>query len=90
MGAFLTAILMSFAGRVFTALGVSFVSYKGLDALQSKFLQWVGNSLNSVPADALNLFYLAGGGIFLNWLFGAYAFVVAAKSVGFLASVLKK
>lgn len=69
LGSVLTGVLMSVAGKLITALGVGFVSYAGLSLLQNKFAGWLQTQMGAIPADALQIFYIAGGGVVLNWLF---------------------
>lgn len=86
----ITAVLMSAAGKIMSALGIAFVSYKGVEALQERFAGWMLQQIGSIPADALNIFYLAGGGIFLNWIFGAIAFSASVKGASKLTAIMKK
>lgn len=83
----LTAILTTFAGRLLMALGISIVTYTGFDLLQQKFIDLAMNSLGSVSVSALQLFWIAGGGVALNWLCGAFAFVGTWSSVSRIASI---
>ena len=65
LGSVLTGVLMSVAGKLITALGVGFVSYAGLNLLQNKFAGWLQTQMGAIPADALQIFYIAGGGVAL-------------------------
>lgn len=85
----LTSVLMSFAGKIIMALGLSVISYTGFDFMQSRFINWFEQSLGSFPADALQIFYIAGGGVALNWFFGAFTFIVSLKSLSYLGTVFK-
>jgi len=90
MGTMLTSALMSFTGKLIAALGVGFVSYTGIDYLQSKFAAWILQQLGNFPADALQIFYIGGGGVFLNWIFGAIAFIASIKATSHLTATMKK
>lgn len=82
-------LLTTIIGRLLLALGVSVVSYKGADALQQRFVGLMRNNLTQLPPEALQLFYLAGGGVALNWIFGATAFAVSLTAVSRISSVFK-
>lgn len=89
-GTLLTSVLMTAAGKIISALGVGFVSYTGLDYIQGRFASWISTQLGSFPADALQIFYIAGGGVALNWFFGAFAFVASLKATSHLTASLRK
>lgn len=89
IGQLLTSVLMNTTGRILAALGVGFVSYAGLNLLQNKFVSWMQEQLGFFPLDALQIFYIAGGGVFLNWIFGAVTFIATLKSAGRLTAAIK-
>ena len=89
IGSILTGVLMTTAGKIMTALGLSFISYAAVNTLQSQFASWLATSVSNFPADALQIFYIAGGGVVLNWFFGALTFIAALKSTAHLSAVLK-
>ncbi len=89
-GTLITSVLMTVAGRVIAALGLSFVSYVGLNELQEMFLRAVSDQIGGIPADALQIAYIAGFGLCLNWVFGAFAFVVSLKSLSKLSAGIGK
>lgn len=86
----ITAVLMTVAGRVVAALGLSFVSYVGLNELQGYLLQVVAANLGGIPSDALQLLYIAGLGVCLNWIFGTFAFIASIRSMSKLSAGLSK
>lgn len=90
IGGMMTAVLMSVAGKLITALGVGFVSYAGLDYMQGKFTNWLLNHMGSIPADILQIFYIFGGGVVLNWIFGAVTFIATVKGTSHLTASLRK
>ena len=89
-GTLILSGLMSFAGKMITAFGLGFSSYVGLDLMQDKFVSWLTQQLGYFPADALSMFYMAGGGVVLNYLFGAIAFIATIKTTSHLTATLKK
>lgn len=90
IGTMLTGVLMTFAGKIIAALGIGFVSYAGIDYMQTRFASWISQQLGNFPADAVQIFYMAGGGVFLNWIFGAIAFIASIKATSHLTSTMKK
>lgn len=82
--------LMSFTGKIITAFGIGFISYTGLDYMQGKFANYIQSQLGSFPIDALQIFYMAGGGVVLNWLFGAISFVATIKTTSHLTTTFRK
>lgn len=87
LATFLTSIFMTFAGRIVAAFGFTVVSYAGLAALQQKFISMLRDNINGVPADALALFYMAGGGVALNWFLGCTTFVIGLTAISKIGSV---
>lgn len=85
----LTAVLITTAGKIMTALGLCFIVYQGLDTLQGYFLSVVNKQLGQFTNDALQLFYLGGGGEVLNWVFSGYAFALSIKSTSKLTARFK-
>lgn len=84
----LTGVLMTAAGRIISALGFSVVSYAGLDSMQSYFIREVSSALGSLPQDGLQILYIGGFGVVLNWIFGAFSFVVTLKSLKKLSTII--
>ena len=81
----LQGLLKWFGGSILTALGVSFVTYKGfqwgLDSLKDYF----SRSVDSLSADAYQLFMMAGGGYAAGIIFGAFAFNVTLSAASKLS-----
>lgn len=90
LGAMIMALLMNSFGKIVTALGVSFVTYQGLDLLQHKFTNYLTTQIGSLSYGVAQLFFMVGGGVFLNWIFGAFAFVAAIKATSKLTASYKK
>ena len=89
-GKLITSVLMTVAGKVITALGLSFVSYVGLNEIQGFLLSHVQTQIGGIPSDAMNLAYIAVIGVCLNWIFGTFAFVVSLKSLSKLSASISK
>ena len=45
--------------------------------------------MNNVPPEVLQIFYLAGGGVALNWIFGATSFALGLSAVSKVGSIFK-
>lgn len=70
-GTFLISLLRPALAKILTSLGFSVVSIVGMNALLAQLKTSLTSSFNSLPADALNLFLLGGGGTALGIVFGA-------------------
>jgi hypothetical protein len=66
------AIISNVVARVLLALGVSFVSYVGLDALLNAAYSQIKDLFFLLEPKALNLFGLAGIDTAMNYIFSAY------------------
>lgn len=73
--------LRGLLGQIIAALGLTAVSYVGMDMLIERFKTEIMTALSAVPAGMLQLFYLAGGGVILNIFFGCLAFAVSFKTL---------
>lgn len=85
----ITSVLMNTTGKVMSALGVGFVSYKGLDTMQQKFVGLLMDKLDDLPQAALQLIYIVGIGEYLNYMLSGYAFALTIKSTTHLTARLK-
>lgn len=86
----LLPMLLSVAGRIFTALGLTAITYVGLDVLVGRFKNEIFNSVSGAPQAVLQFFYLSGGGVVLNIFFGALTFILTFKSMTKLGTSLGK
>lgn len=77
LSAWLAAMVQPLLARILTAIGFSVVSVVGMNAMLNQLRQYFVTSVNSLPADVLNLFLIAGGGTAAGILFGAIAVRVA-------------
>ena len=85
---FLTALIPSLINaltylfvRFIAAIGLTAISFVGLDMLIREFKEEIKQLLMNVPNGALQLFYIGGGGVVLNILFGCLTFFVTFKSM---------
>nr|WP_107831972.1 DUF2523 family protein [Neisseria subflava] len=85
----ITGVLMSVAGRILTAVGLSFISVTGLNTLQSYFINEISRSIGGFPDEALQILYIAGFGVILNWIFGAFSFVISLKGFKKLSTIIQ-
>lgn len=86
----MTAVLMNTTGKVMSALGIGFVSYKGLDTMQQRFVSMLIDKLDDVPQAALQLIYIVGVGEYLNYMLSGYAFALTIKTTTHLTAGLKR
>jgi len=64
-------VLASYVGRVLLALGMTFVTYKGLNVATDSLVNMIKSSYSGLPSDALNLLsYL--------WIDRALSLIVSA------------
>lgn len=71
---FLIGLVGSLVGRVLASLGMSVVTIVGVEAAIGAAKNMLVSSVVALPADLMNLFLLAGGGIALNLILGAISF----------------
>ena len=86
----LGTFISTYGGRLLAALGISVISYKGISSLQSQFVNYLTSQFSNMPSEVLQIFYLAGGGVALNYIFGASAFAFGLMSVTKIGSVFKR
>lgn len=67
------------------AFGVSIVTYVGFDMVIDGLKNQIISNMGAVPAGAIQIFYIAGGGVVLNIMFGMLAFVVTFKTLSKLS-----
>ncbi len=86
----LTAVLTTVAGKIMAAFGLSFVTYVGVNELQQQLLSYVTNQIGGISDDALQILYITGLGVCLNWIFGTFTFIASLKSFSKLSAVMSK
>ena len=79
------ALLKWFGGSILTALGVSFVTYKGFEWGLSQLRGYMAESIGGMPSDAYEIFMIAGGGYAIGIVFGAFAFNVTLAAASKLS-----
>lgn len=89
-GQLITSVLMTVAGRIIAAFGLSFVSYVGMNEIQQFLMDAISAQIGGFPDEALQIVMIAGLGVMLNWIFGAFAFVVSVKSLSKLSTIVSQ
>ncbi|WP_323884911.1 DUF2523 family protein [Aeromonas caviae] len=79
--AFGSLVAGNFVARILLALGVSFVSYQGLDAILSLATAEVHGLLSGLPSMALGLLGLARIDLCINLVLSGYAARLAMMAV---------
>lgn len=70
-GTFLLSLVTPLLGRILFSLGFSVVTIAGMTAVVSQVRDMFITQVNSMPADMLNLFLFAGGGVGFGMIMGA-------------------
>jgi hypothetical protein len=73
IGTWLLAMMQPLIARILTVLGLSVVTITGFDVVVDTLKARLVSSVNSLPADLLNIFLLAGGGVGLSMICSAIA-----------------
>lgn len=71
LGTWLLAMMQPLLAKILVSLGFSVVTMVGLDAVFTQLKGTLSNGIGGLPADALQLFLLAGGGQALGIVLGA-------------------
>lgn len=87
LGMLLTSVFTTLVGKIFAALGLSVITYMGATAIQQQLISGLQNQMNGIGAASAQIFYMAGGGIALNWFLGAASFALTFKAVSKLGTV---
>lgn len=86
----LSALITTYGGRLLAALGISAITYKGADIVQAQFINYLISEIGRMPSEVLQIMYLAGFGVALNWLFGGISFAISLMSITKIGSIFKK
>lgn len=84
----LTSVLTTVAGKIMSAVGLSFITYVGLDALQNQLMQAVSQQVGGLTDDSLQVLYILGIGVCLNWIFGTFTFIASLKTMSKLSAIM--
>ena len=84
----LTSVLTTVAGKIMSAVGLSFITYVGLDALQNQLMQAVSQRVGGLTEDSLQVLYILGIGVCLNWIFGTFTFIASLKTMSKLSAIM--
>ncbi|WP_373699942.1 DUF2523 family protein [Neisseria dentiae] len=87
-GTLITSVLMSVAGRIMTAIGLSFVTVTGFQVLQEYFVSQMIEHIGGFPNDVLQIAYIMGFGVMLNWIFGTFTFIATVKGFKKLSTTI--
>lgn len=85
-----TSVLTTVAGKIALALGLSAISYTGLSYLQQQLVNNLVSQMSAAPLASLQVFYIGGGGVALNWILGAVAFLTTFNSAAKLGSIFRQ
>ena len=84
----LTSVLTTVAGKIMSAVGLSFITYVGLDPLQNQLMQAVSQQVGGLTEDSLQVLYILGIGVCLNWIFGTFTFIASLKTMSKLSAIM--
>ena len=84
----LTSVLTTVAGKIMSAVGLSFITYVGLDALQNQLMQAVSQQVGGLTEDSLQVLYILGRGVCLIWIFGTFTFIASLKTMSKLSAIM--
>lgn len=73
IGIWLLSMMQPLIAKIMVALGFSLVTITGMDTVIDQVKGLVSSGINSMPADMLNIFLLAGCGKAIGMIFGAIA-----------------
>ncbi len=73
IGTWLLSLVTPWLAKILTALGFSVVTVVGFNLAINAVKDQLVSSVNQLPADMLNVFLLAGGGVALGMVTGAVA-----------------
>lgn len=71
LGAWLLSMMQPLLARILASLGFSVVTITGFDLAVGQVKNLVKSGINSLPADMLNIFLYAGGGVGMGMILGA-------------------
>lgn len=77
-------------GHILAALGITAVTYVGIEQVLSNFKQQINQNVTGLPNDFLQIFYLSGGGTALNIILGGLTFYLSMQGLTKLTSRIGK
>lgn len=89
-GTWLVGLIPSLLAKILVSLGFSVVTLTGASVVIDGIKNTIIQNVNSFPQDMYNLFLLAGGGIFIGFVFGAAAFNLSMFAIRRATSILAK
>lgn len=75
--------------KLLSIFGLTAITYVGLEQIVNMFKSQITSFIKGVPSEMLQLFYLSGGGVALNILFGGFAFWLSIQTLTKLSFKLK-
>ena len=73
IGTWLLAMMEPLIAKILASLGFSVVTIVGMDLVLNQIKDAVKGGINALPADLLNIFLFASGGVGIGIIFGAIA-----------------
>ena len=70
-GSWLLSLLQPAVARILFSLGISAVTFVGVDAIFSQIKSRLMSGFSGLPAEVMQLFLLSGGGIGVSMIVGA-------------------
>nr|WP_244264544.1 DUF2523 family protein [Kingella kingae] len=86
----LTYLFTTWAGRIISALAVVICNLYRCKVRLAQSVNYRVASVGRMPSEALQIFYLAGGGVALNYIIGAVTFSLGLVSMGKLSRVFNR
>lgn len=80
-GTFILSLVTPLLGRILFSLGFSVVTIAGMTAAVTQVRDMFITQVNSMPADMLNLFLFAGGGVGFGMIMGAITTRIAIWTI---------
>lgn len=77
-------------GQILAALGITAVTYVGIEHIVAYFKQQITAQITGLPNDLLQIFYISGGGAAANILLGGLTFYVSMQGFSKLTSRIGK
>lgn len=77
----LQKLLSYFVGKIFIALGLTFVTYTGYTIGLGQIKEYIASNISGMPNDLFQLMMMSGLGQAIGIIFGAYAFNIAMSTV---------
>lgn len=77
-------------GQLLAALGITAVTYIGLEHIVAYFKQQLAGQINGLPNEMLQIFYISGGGQAGNIILGGLTFYLSMQGISKLTTRIGK